>query len=143
MYYPPHPTPLTFTLHCFICKVCLRNYITRFSYQGLNYIWRRHHYWLQIFIYSRHLEPLSIEVFLACHPNCDTGYQFIVVISEDPWHSQLSPSVWQRSCYYFFVRLRSFAAGIRTQPYAFGTNVLAHCATAAVCLDRWNSSLFI
>lgn len=25
-----HPTPLTFTLHCFIWKVCLRNYITFF-----------------------------------------------------------------------------------------------------------------
>ena len=31
------------------------------------------------------------EGFLACHTYCDTGYPFIIVISEDPWHSRLLP----------------------------------------------------
>ena len=33
---------------------------------------------------------------------CDTGHLFIMVISEDPWHSHLMPSVWQWSCHYLF-----------------------------------------
>ena len=30
---------------------------------------------------------------LACHVYCGTGHPFIMVISEDPWHSHLLPSV--------------------------------------------------
>ena len=33
--------------------------------------------------------------FLACHTYCDTGHSFIMVISEDPWHSHLLPGIWQ------------------------------------------------
>ena len=69
---------------------------------------------LQILTYTRHLWALSIEDSLACHTYCDTGHLFIMVISEDPWHSHLMPSVWQWSCHYLFLRLRSVAAGIRT-----------------------------
>ena len=29
-------------------------------------------------------------------------HPFIMVISEDPWHSHLLPSYWQRSCHYLF-----------------------------------------
>ena len=39
---------------------------------------------LQILTYAQHLRSLSNEVFLACHAYCDTGHQFIMVISEDP-----------------------------------------------------------
>ena len=42
------------------------------------------------------------------------GLILYMVISEDPWHSHLLPSVWQWSCYYLFLRLRSFATGDRT-----------------------------
>ena len=35
----------------------------------------------------------------------DTGHPFIMVISEDPWHSHLLPSVWKWSCRYLFLRL--------------------------------------
>ena len=51
---------------------------------------------------------------LTCHTYCDTGLPFIMFISEDPWHSHLFPSVWQWSCHYLFLRLRSVATGDRT-----------------------------
>ena len=35
---------------------------------------------------------LSNEGSLACHTYCDTGHPFIMVISEDLWHSHLFPS---------------------------------------------------
>ena len=60
--------------------------------------------WLQIFTYARQSWPLSSESFLA----------FIMVISEEPWHSYLLPRVWQWSCHYLFLRHRYVAAGIRT-----------------------------
>ena len=39
---------------------------------------------LQILTFARHSWPLSSEGSLACHIYCDTGYPFIIVISEDP-----------------------------------------------------------
>ena len=64
--------------------------------------------WLQILTYDRHSWPLSSVGSLMCHTHCDTG------ISEDPWHSHLLPNVWQWSCHYLFLRLRSVATGDRT-----------------------------
>ena len=61
--------------------------------------------WLQILTYPRHLRPLSRKGSLACHTNCDTRHPFIMVISEDPWHSHLLPSVWQWSCNYHYLGL--------------------------------------
>ena len=69
---------------------------------------------LQILTYARHSWPLSSEDSLTCHTHCDTGLPFIMVISEDPLHSHLLPSVWQWSCHYLFSRLRSVATGDRT-----------------------------
>ena len=54
---------------------------------------------LQILTYARHSWTLSSEGSLTCHAHCDTGLPFIMVISEDPWHSHLLPSVWQWSCH--------------------------------------------
>ena len=65
--------------------------------------------------YTRHSRPLSSEGSLACHTYCDTWHPFIMVISEDSWYSHLLPSVWQLSCHYLFLRLRSVTAGIRTR----------------------------
>ena len=62
---------------------------------------------LQILTYARHSWPLSIEGSLACHTYCDKGHLFITVISEDPWHSHLLLSIWQWSCHYLFLRVRS------------------------------------
>ena len=74
---------------------------------------------LQIFSYARHSWPLISEGSLACNTYCDTGHPLIMVISEDPWHSHLLPSVWQWSCHYLFLRLRSVAAGIGTPNLPF------------------------
>ena len=44
----------------------------------------------QILTYARRLWPLSSEGSSACHTNYhDTGHPFMMVISEDPWHSHL------------------------------------------------------
>ena len=48
--------------------------------------------------------PLSIEGSLAIQPYCDTEHSFIMVISENPWHPQPLPNVWQWSCPYMFLR---------------------------------------
>ena len=48
---------------------------------------------LQILSHARHSLPLSSEGSLACHTYCGTGYPFIMVISGDPWHSHLPPSI--------------------------------------------------
>ena len=60
------------------------------------------------------LEDDSEYICLICFTYGDLGHPFIMVIFEDPWHSQLLPSVWQWSCHYLFLRLKSVAAGIRT-----------------------------
>ena len=68
---------------------------------------------VQILTYAQHSWPLSSEGSLACHTYYDTGQPFIMVISEETWHSHLLPSFWQWSCHYLFLRLRSTVAGIR------------------------------
>ena len=57
---------------------------------------------LHILTYTWHLRPWSSEGSLACHTYCDMGLPFIMVISENPWHSRLMPRVWQWSCHYLF-----------------------------------------
>ena len=59
---------------------------------------------LQILTYTRHSWPLSSEGSLACHAYCDTGHPFIMLILQDPWHSQLLPSVWQWRRHYLICR---------------------------------------
>ena len=63
--------------------------------------------------YARHSWPLGSKGSLVYHTYCDTGHLFIMVISEDPWHLRLLPSVWQWSCQYLFLPLRSVASGIQ------------------------------
>ena len=55
---------------------------------------------LQILTYARNSWPLISKGSLTCHTYCDTDQPFIMVISEDPWHSHLLPSVWKWSCHY-------------------------------------------
>ena len=69
---------------------------------------------LQILNYARHSLPWSSEGSLTCHKYCDRGLLFIFVISEDPWHSHLLPSVWQWSSHYLFLRLWYDATWNRT-----------------------------
>ena len=44
--------------------------------------------------------PLSSEGSLACNTYCDTRHPFKMVISEDPSHSHLFPSVLYWGCHY-------------------------------------------
>ena len=113
--------------YAFICKnkrtarfninsnnfVCLCFFV---PLENSSLIWNRHHTGerLQILTFARHSWPLGTECSLACHTNCDTGLPFIMVISEDPWHSLLLPSIWQWDWPYLLLRLRSVAAEIRT-----------------------------
>ena len=67
-------------------------------------IWRRHHYRWRIAHFDVYSALMAMEHwgFFRCYTYCDTGHPFIMVISEDPWHSHLLPSVWQCSCHYLF-----------------------------------------
>ena len=66
---------------------------------------------------------------------CKEGNPFIIVISEEPWYSNLLPTVWQCSCHYLCLRLRSVAGwDSNTQLSAFVANALRNCATAAATL---------
>ena len=97
---------------------------------------------LQILTYARHSPPSSSDGSLACHTYFDTGHPFIMVISEDPWHSHLLPSVWQWSCRYRFLRLSSVAAVIRTHNLTLAGqrfNPLRHCRRPKdVLWQSWN-----
>ena len=69
--------------------------------------------------------PLSSEGSLTCHTHCDAALPFIMVISEDPWHSHLMPSVWQWSCHYLFLQLRSVMSP--DLPHVRRTLYLSYC----------------
>ena len=86
---------------------------------------------LQILTYARHLWPLSSEGSLACHTYCDTGDPFIMVISEDPWHSHLMPSGWQWSNTTCLWTKACRNWDSNTQLSAGAANHLTHCAIAA------------
>ena len=91
---------------------------------------------LQILTYARHTWSLSSEGSLTCHNYCDTGLPYIMVISEDPWHSHLLPSVRQWIYQYLFLRLGSVATGDRTPDLTHARRTLYLYATAAV-LGLW------
>ena len=76
---------------------------------NVHYRWRAGNFYL-----CSALMPTEQWGSIAWHTYCDTGHLFIMVISEDPWHSHLLPSVWRWSCHYLSLWLRSVAAGIRT-----------------------------
>ena len=103
--------------------------------------WRHNPYreGLQILTNARHSWPLSSEGYSACHTFCDTGHPFSMVIFEDPWHSHLLLSVYQWSCHYLFLRIRSVAAGIRTPNLPLAGPTL-NCATAAV-MGKWSDRM--
>ena len=57
---------------------------------------------LGFFVQLENFSLMSSDGSLACHTFSDTGYPFIMIISEDPWHSHLIQSVRQLSCHYLF-----------------------------------------
>ena len=75
---------------------------------------------------------MAIEHSIACHTFCNTWHRFIMVISEDPWHSHLMLSIWKWSCHYLFSRLVCRGWDSNTHLFACEANALTHCTTAAV-----------
>ena len=67
-------------------------------------------FWSMLGTYSH----WAVRVSLEWHTYCDTRHPFKMVVSKDPWHWHLMPSVWQWSCHYLFWWLRSVTAGIWT-----------------------------
>ena len=51
-------------------------------------------------LYSAHTAIEQCHGSLTYHTYRETGKPFIMVISEDQWHSHLLPCVWQWSCHY-------------------------------------------
>ena len=76
----------------FVCG-CTSHWIVFHPYGDVTIINER----LQILTYTRHSWQLGSKGSLTCHTYCDTGHLFIMVISEDPWHSHLLLCAWQRS----------------------------------------------
>ena len=97
---------------------------------------------LQILTYSRHTWSFSSEGSLAWNTYYYTGHPFIMVISEDLFHTQLLLSVQRLSRHCLILRLRSGCRGwgSNTIPSACEANALTHCATAAAFLysENWN-----
>ena len=68
------------------CFVCLFG-VSRL-HENFSLVWSRHHNMYQI-----RAANFDQWGFLPCHTYCNKGQPFIMVISEDPWHSHLLPSV--------------------------------------------------
>ena len=62
------------------------------------------------------------------------GHLFIMVISEDPWHPHLMPSVLQWSCH-CFSDLGLSQLGFEHPTFRLRVNDLTHCATATAIKD--------
>ena len=79
-------------------------------------IWRRHHCRWRAACFNLCSAPMAIEQwgFFSVPHLLEHGLPFLIVTSEDPWHSHLLRSVWQWSCHYLFLRLWSVATGDRT-----------------------------
>ena len=76
-----------------ICDICLWLYV---PLEKFSLAWRRHHYRRRASNFEQCPALMAMKHwgFLACHILCDTDHQFIMVISEDNWHSYLLPSFW-------------------------------------------------
>ena len=97
---------------------------------------------LQIFPSARHSWSLGSEGSFACHTYCDMGHRFIMVISEDPWHSHRLPSVLQWSClfYLFFYDLSMLRLGCKHPNFRLqgeNSNPLHHRCGFDRLKDRW------
>ena len=82
----------------FVLFVCFRFFV---PIENVSLIWRYHLYWWRAADFD--LWPLSSEGSLACHSYCYTGHPFTMVISNDPWHSRLLPSIKQWSYHYMYL----------------------------------------
>ena len=94
--------------------VCLRFYVTLENFSNIR---RRHHYgWRTSNFHLCHLAGTVLYSY------CDTWHPFLMVISEDPSHSHLLPSVCQWSCDFFINEITASDAGpniIRSHLFLF------------------------
>ena len=104
--YPPMPVRDRYQSIIFVCLVFI------VPLENLSLIWRRHNYRrrtanfdLCSTLWSLSSEGYLLWVCLWLFMKLDDYHPFIIVISEDPWHSHLLPSVWKRSCLYLFYDL--------------------------------------
>ena len=128
------------------CFLFLFGWVFYSSYWIFLLIWRRHYWWgAAILTNDRPVWPLSSEDSWSWHTYYDTlKHPFIIVISVDPWHSQLLPSVWQLSLPIFTTKVcRGWDSN--TQHFAYEANSLTHCATPAVLyvLDMFKHICFL
>ena len=98
----------------YVCLfVCLQFFI---PLENFSLIRRRHHCQWGVANFDLCSALMAIEQwrFLNVPHLLRPGLPYIMIISEDPWHSQLLPSVWQWNCHYLFLRHRSVTTGDRT-----------------------------
>ena len=76
-----------------------------------------------------------VRVLKRATPECDTEHPFIMVISEESLHSHLLPSVWQWSCHYLFLRLKSVAAGIYIDLIIDIVVIVIRLVLVKICVD--------
>ena len=114
-YLPSHLVPAK--ILCSRCEPCT-NYFWSIFFRlvllPMSLLWKMFICLFRVFRPTRYLEtsplkgcalhswPLSSEGSLTFHTYCNTGHQFIMVISVDPRHSHLLPSVRKRSSHYLF-----------------------------------------
>ena len=105
--------------------------------ENFSLIWRRHHYRLTVakFELWSALWTKSSESSLACHTYFDMG----AFVNNGHLRGSVAlvlPSVWQWSCKYLFLRLRSVANGIRTSNLPLAGRTLKPTAPAARPMQR-------
>ena len=112
-----------------ILRLCLFGFFI--PLKNFSIIRRRYHYRWRA--WNVHL--CSALMVTHGHNFCDMGLPFIMVISADPWHLHLLPSIWQSSCHYLFLRLMS-GWDSNTQSSTSGVNAQTHCAAEKCQLKR-------
>ena len=102
---------------CFVCSIfCLAVFI---PLESFSLIWRRHHDQWRAANFDLCSALMVIEqwgFFSVSHLlwHAESVLNGHIHMYEYPWHSNLLPSVCQWSYHYLFLRLRFFAADIRT-----------------------------
>ena len=101
---------------------------------NFSFIWRRYVCRWRAANFDQCSALMAIEQWgFFSHAYCDTDHPFIMVISEDPWHSHVLLSVWQWNCHYLFLRHISIATGIRTPNLPLARRTLLPTAPQPRC----------
>ena len=99
-----------------VLYVCLRVFV---PLENVSLIWKCHHcrWWATSFDLWSALMVIEQWGFFSVTHVLWHGESVYTMVCKDSWHSHLLLSVWQWSCHYLFLRLRSVAAGIRTPKF--------------------------